>query len=747
MVNFITDNHFNGIKGLFQVGELTYSDARSLRAGVAWGMDVLNRGHVEFSAEYTIRDAVPDTGTRPLGNLSAGTVGSGTAAKPYTLAFNLRESDVASGGLVTSGPFKGQQFLANGQLAPFNAGTSTATTNIAIGGDGGWTHNEYLLPVINKGQVFGRFDYNFSDDLSAYVSARYAQARDFAAPQTIENIPGGYPITIYSGNPFLTPSEQATLTTTGTQSFNMSRWDYELGRRVGLDTNAGALSITAGANGHAWGDFTWDAHYTHGEFRTLRNTENNINTRDFYAAMDAVTDPRTGNIVCNATITEPGLFPGCVPFNPFGPANELQAAIDYVSGSTSWTAHNGLDDFGANLTGTIFDGWAGPVKTAVGVEYRLASLTVDLTTPTSTFDPTGLRLAPYGTFNTGNFGTAATNPTGSYPSADQNWFKPDQAPGSGSENVSEGNFELDAPLAKDLPLIELLSFNGAYRYTQYHAFGNGVASDFSANTWKLGLEWQVFDDLRFRAARSRDIRAPTLWDLYQQSLSSPSHSVDPLTGTGGRVIVVTGGNPNLKAEVARDTTAGAVYTPGWLRGLSISLDYFKINIGNAIGSVNGLSSAVQQLCLASPGGSSPYCNLVVRPISYNDTSPANYPTLAYNLNQNVARIWAEGVDLEANYNTDLSEISGMNGLLNLRLFFTHQPTLKTEAIQGATIVNDAGAVSSKFGPASRQVGIQCRLHPSQFDGQRVGNLLLVSPPIRRSDSGERHAQRARLLPD
>jgi iron complex outermembrane receptor protein len=101
---------------------------------------------------------------------------------------------------------------------------------------------------------------------------------------------------------------------------------------------------------------------------------------------------------------------------------------------------------------------------------------------------------------------------------------------------------------------------------------------------------------------------------------------------------------------------------------------------------------VQNLCLAS-GGTSPYCALVVRPISYNNTTPANYPTLAYNLNQNVASVHAEGIDLELNYTTDLSLFSDMNGILNTRLLLTHQPTLKTQAISGATVTNDAGASS------------------------------------------------------
>ncbi|HEY4078775.1 MAG TPA: TonB-dependent receptor [Rhizomicrobium sp.] len=683
VVNFILDHDFQGLKGVVQGGISGYGDARSFRLGVANGFDVGSHGHFEWSAEYYDRDALPDQSARPLGDSDSGVVGTGAKTNPNIFQTNLRRSNAPPGGLVTTGPFAGQQFLDNGQLGGYNPGTPTTIANVAVGGDGGHQKNEYLLPVLNNGQVFGRFDYDLTSDIHGYMEARYSMARTYEANQGFDNTPTGYPITIYGGNPFLPAAAQAQMNAAGTSSFQMNRLDNDLSQRLGLTSQVGALSISAGANGKAWGDFTWDAYYTHGETRSQLTTNNNVNTSRFYAATDAVNDPATGKTVCNVSLTAPGAFPGCVPYNLFGSNNASQAAKDYVDGTTSWTAHNGLDDFGANLTGTAFEGWAGPIKIAVGGEYRLASLNVDTTTPDDSFDPSYLRLGPNG-----------NSLPSSYPAGNLKWFKEVQSGAKGSENVTEGNFEINAPLLKNLPLAELVTFNGAYRYTQYSASGGADAhSNFSSNTWKLGLEWQMFDDLRLRATRSRDIRAPTLWDLYQEQEISSSGMNDNLTGISAAGNTVVGGNPNLKPEVARNTTAGAVYTPSWLPGFSASADYYHIVINNAIGTVNGLDPVIQGYCFSS-GGTSPYCGLVQRPISYNDTSPANFPTKVYNLSQNIAHIYAEGMDFEVNYGTDLNDISSdLNGFLNMRLLWTHQPTMKNQSLPGAVITNDAGTTA------------------------------------------------------
>ena len=710
VVNFILDKRFDGFKAVMQGGISGYGDSRSLHLGAAGGEDLAG-GHLIWSVEYGDRAALPDAAVRPLGNLGTSIVGAGTTASPYMLVTNIRQSNTAPGGLIVSGPGKGLQFLSDGSLAPFNPGTPTATTNFSIGGDGGIEHNEYLLPVFTTGQAFAYYSHPVGD-AELYLQVRYALARSYEAGQIFTNINGSglstngstaqYPITIYSGNAFLTPAAQAALFPAGgPNSFQMNRMDNDLMSRLSLDQHTGALAVGAGLDGKLGGDRTWDISYTHGETRTQLTTRNNVNTARFYAALDAVRDPATGNIVCNVTLTAPGAFPGCMPLNLFGQSatvvngsNASQAALDYVSGSTWWVAHNGLDDFSANVSGTLRQGWAGPIKVALGVEYRLASLNVTTTTPDNSFNPQYLRLAPPGTF-----AATAASPLGTFPPANLANFKEVQSGAQGSENISEANIEMDVPLLRDVPGIDLFTLNGGARYTEYHVAGQDptsasrVKAAFSASTWKVGLEWQVDDDLKLRATRSRDIRAPTLWDLFQGPVTTTSGVSDSLTGVSGSANTNVVGNPSLKPEIASNTTAGLVYQPAWLRNLRVTADYFHLTIVNEIAGVNGANTIVQSLCLAS-GGTSPYCALIQRPISYNSTSPLNFPTLYYSQAQNFQSQWTEGVDFDADYRTELDGWVGLNGALDVRLLWTHTAFLKTLGLPGSVITDQAGSANA-----------------------------------------------------
>jgi outer membrane receptor protein involved in Fe transport len=697
VVNYVLDHHFNGFKGLAQGGISTYGDGKSFRLGTAFGFDVLDHGHFEASVEYTDSDSIRDAGTRPFGDNSCSLVGNGTAAFPNTMQCGIRQSNTSPNGLILNGPQKGMQFSANGQsIIAFNKGTPTTTANANIGGDGGVTSHEDLTPTEHTLQSYARFDYDITKDLNAYVEARYGTDFTIGRSQIYTNTDGGYPLQIYSDNAFLTTAERSALFPAGsptlpngtTAPVDIARFDNDLQRQLGVRQLTNTDAITFGMSGSTFGDFTWDAHFTHGDNHVTLTTENNVNSQNFYAALDAVKDVN-GNTVCRTSITAPGAYPGCVPINLFGQGNSSQAAQSYVFGNTYWVAANTMDDAAANLTGTLFNGWAGPIKGAVGLEYRSQGLNVTTSTPDSTFNSANLRLAPYGTYNAGNGGTALTNPYGSYPSGNLNWFKEVQAPGHGNESISEGDVELDVPLLKDLPFAELVSANGAYRYTQYTTSGSGGAhSAFSANTWKLGLEWSVNDDVRFRMSESRDIRAPTLWDLYQQQGISASGITDPLTKVAGSVNTVVGGNPNLKPEVSYNYTAGVVLTPSWIPNLTASVDYFHIKIGNAIGSVGGLNTTIYQLCQAT--GAPQYCGLVVRPGAYNDASPGNFPTQVYNVSQNVALQEVEGFNAELGYSSDLSSWSSMPGTVNLRAFWTHQDLDRTQSLPGTLISNQAG---------------------------------------------------------
>lgn len=691
VVNFITDKDFVGLKGMVQGGISDHGDAKSVRGGVAFGTKVGDRGHFEASVEYYKRNGIDDTASRAYGRRYPAVVGAGTAANPYQLVFDARQSNAAPGGLVMTGPFAGMQFLSDGTLAAFNPGQPTKTANAAIGGDGGRVENEYLLNDFRTAQGFARFDYEVADNLSFYVQGRYSSNRTYGASQiytNIQNLPaagkpivgsaGSYPMWIYSGNAYLTAAQQQVLTNSGTNSFAVNRFDSDLMKDLALEQSTKAGAATIGLNGTFGADFAWDAHYTRGENSTTFKSLNNVNTGRFYAALDAVVDPNTGNIVCNVSLTAPGAYPGCVPMNPFGSGNVSQAAKDYIFGTTSWKAKNTMDDFGANLTGTLVEGWAGPIKFAVGGQYRHAGLKVTTSVPNNTFNPQNLRLGPDGNAL-----------PGSYPAGNLSWFKEVQSGADGSEDVYEGNLELDAPLLRDLPFVQLLSFNGAFRYAKYDATGNdSVDADFSAKTWKLGLEWQVNDSVRLRATRSREFRAPTLWDLYQQQVISASGVTDPLTGVAGQLNTVAGGNPDLEPEIAQNLTAGIVVSPKFIPNFSLSFDYFNVKIDNAIGTVGGTNPLIQALCLASDG-SSPYCALLQRPISYNDTSAANFPTLNYSLSQNVAQIQAKGFDVELNYRANLADF-GLDGNLGLRALWTHQPTTTTETIPGGQVTNASG---------------------------------------------------------
>lgn len=117
------------------------------------------------------------------------------------------------------------------------------------------------------------------------------------------------------------------------------------------------------------------------------------------------------------------------------------------------------------------------------------------------------------------------------------------------------------------------------------------------------------DQLTLRATRSRDIRAPTLSDLYFPHAVFTALITDRLTCQTPLATAVSGGNPDLVPEAGYTTTAGIVYQPEWLTNFSVTLDAFWITIRNAI-----------------TQGTSPYCSLQQRPNGITDTSPSNAAT-------------------------------------------------------------------------------------------------------------------------
>jgi iron complex outermembrane receptor protein len=703
VVNFILDRDFTGLKGQLQGGVADEGDAFSWRAGIAGGFDIGDRGHLVFSAEHYENDGIKSTADRAWMATAPTYAGLGTAASPFVLVNNSRISNVSDGGLARSGPFNGRQFIGAGTLAPFNPGTPTTTANLAIGGDGSYYQDVTPVVPLETNQVFARFDYDFSDAIAFYAQGTVAEAKSYGFHNSNER-PANY--RIFSGNAFLSTDAQALLTGTNTASFQLGRLNNDLARESTIDQKTRSMRFTAGFRGTLFDGFRWDAYYTYGQADVDSITYNNINYPKFYAALDAV---RSGqDIVCRVTITNPALYPGCAPINMFGTGNQSQAAKDFIYEDTSWSATNKMHDVGASINGSPFSTWAGPVSVALNFEYRENSL-VQTTDSSSLLVPdfTGIRLSAPPTLV---------------------WAYPTEASMYGKNNVWEVGGEILVPLLEDAPFAKRFAVNGAVRYTDYSTSG-GVT------TWKVGAIWEPFADLKFRGAISRDIRAPTLSDLFAGTSVTFANIVDPHTGQSGIVNVIRSGNRDLVPEVAKTYTAGFLYEPSWLRGFALSFDYFSIRIDNAIGTINGADASVMQDCEQS-GGTSPSCDAIIRPLPFSDTSAANFPTAVLNANLNVAETYTHGFDLEASYRSDLAPV-GLPGRLNLRVLYGYQPVLKTRAFPSSTLLNLAGAVGlSKsritgfFGYENGgfQGNFQLRYYSGQARSENP-TLVFADPPL------------------
>jgi iron complex outermembrane receptor protein len=96
---------------------------------------------------------------------------------------------------------------------------------------------------------------------------------------------------------------------------------------------------------------------------------------------------------------------------------------------------------------------------------------------------------------------------------------------------------------------------------------------------KLGIRWQPFDDsLTLRATWGEGFREPALEELFSAPSSTLQLSHDPKNGglVESETNVLISSNPNLQPEDSRSISIGAVYTPKFVPGLTVSLDLWQI---------------------------------------------------------------------------------------------------------------------------------------------------------------------------
>lgn len=671
VVNFILDKKFTGFKVNANAGISTYGDAATHKIAAAAGTDLFGgRGHFEASMDYFQADPLYDFQRPEAGNNGDWILtGAGTKANPFVDTPNGNLTVFSYGGKITcagtaANPClaNGMQFISDGVIGPFNPGTPTGTANISSGGDG--THNLYsnIAASARLAQIYGRFSYNVDDTTTFWVSGRASEAENRANFVQSYIQTGNVPNVFFKNNPYLPAAAQALLAGGTSNTFQMSKYNMNLGygnstfKSVGTDR---VLAVSAGLDGALLGKYDWHLFFSHGEDRQKEDDPTNINNQYLTAAEDVRLNS-TGNPVCYVSTTpSANLYPGCVPLNLFGPTALTLEGWKYYVRDTYYTQTNKLDDLSGSIAGEIFNLPAGPVRAALSGEVRWMGFDIQSNGMPGTVDCTGLSSICNSTVSLWQGNTATP-------------LKPVD------ESVWEMALEIGIPILKDLPLVQSFSADIAGRHTDYSTSG-------PVDTWKIGLDWHLNDDFRLRGTTSIDIRAPTLNDLFSPILLNHQGYTDLLTNASQTIPVQSQGNPNLVPEIARTYTAGIVFTPTWIAGFTTSLDYYSINMTNAIGTISASNTTVQTLCNQS-GGTSPLCALYVRPFPYSNTTAANYPTLLINEALNTAFQKVEGWDLEMNYGFELADaIASAPGSVNLRMLANYQPVNESAQFPGAPI--------------------------------------------------------------
>ncbi len=366
--------------------------------------------------------------------------------------------------------------------------------------------------------------------------------------------------------------------------------------------------------------------------------------------------------------------------------------IDYLNTYQTNTTTLEQNVLEATLQGKAFPMPAGEARFAVGATYRDNSFTFK---PDRGFAPD----VNFAADIIGQFGIL---------------------PVSGSNNVKEGYFELLMPLLKDLPLVQALDLNVAYRYSDYNRAGG-------ASAYKADMSWQMIDPLRFRGGYQRAVRAPNVieqfgpptlvfdaaTDACQSNLPTAYGNIawNPnraqvqalcrtLMGAGAPPITNPGadpyglntylgggsaslnsypsGNPNVKPEKADTFTFGAVFQPQWdLPGngrINTSIDYYNIEIEGAIGYVNAQLS--YQLCFNANGNSNPTYdvnNVYCQSIRRSNVPGTGYPTGVFSTYLNQGGIKTSGIDLQADASFDVGPGRlGVNTVINYLDEFTRR---------------------------------------------------------------------------
>ena len=389
------------------------------------------------------------------------------------------------------------------------------------------------------------------------------------------------------------------------------------------------LRVAAGLDGTAElaGEWRWDAFLSWSRNEASFDALNQVNFESIFRALGAPA-------VCAAAT-------GCTPLNIFGQITGSMA--DYIR-------YNGHDEqeatqvnFALNATRDLFELPAGAVGFATGYEYRREKA-VDVPDVFASSLSSVLPLV----------GGARQAPTTAQ----------SRDPTSGQYDLHELYAEVNAPLLADQPLAYSLDVDAALRHSKYSTVGGET-------TAKFGVAYRPISSVLLRSTYSQGFRAPSILELYQGSRNTNFQAVDPCNGGGsgrpgcagvpatynqnqfgaGTIVGVVAGNPNLKPETADTLAVGIALTPQFLEGFSWTIDWFNIEVDDAIASQTATqllqSCALRQL----------NCDLIRRAAS-GEVLQLRQAVV------NLASIEVEGIDSTMRYVVD-SAVGRFDAMIDL----------------------------------------------------------------------------------
>jgi iron complex outermembrane recepter protein len=672
VVNLVLNKELDGFRVSADIGDSYEFDHTSYRVAAAAGTGFNDdRGRVIAAFNYMDSPEAVFANQRSWNKyrqLISNPAYTPTNDEPrYIHVDNIGLAEATTGGLITGpaclsavpqggtcarpNPLRYMQFVGrDAQLVPFDRGIVDGP--ISAGGDAEQLHPsiDNLTVDYSTRSAFGYASYELTDWLQASVQLNYGQTKSLN--NSVPAIRQGN-LRINVDNAYLPDSVRQTMLANGMSyiqvgTTNMNNLDPsstgnyshdQLKRMLGVPVATTDRKLKRGVftlSGDLGGDWSWDAYYQQGKVRVYQTTLSNIINSNYNMAVDAVLRPGTSEIVCRSTLTNPDN--GCVPLNIFGYGAASPEAIAYVNVKPGQNYQiQDLEEtvIAASMQGRLGFGLpAGDIAIAFGAERRTEEGEI-------TSDP-GAQARIYSVANFPTF--------------------------HGRYHVNEAFLELEIPLLSD-SVIQSLSLNTAGRVTEYSTSGQ-------VETWKLGLTSEIDDNIRFRGTVSRDIRAPNLNELFSSGLSTLGSAVDPNTNQNVQIFSFASGNPNLTPEIAKTYSVGLVLSPSWLPRFNLSVDYYSIDLQDAIFQIGtaevlrrcneGQTLFCRQLEFDGPGGA----------LSQINTLP-----------RNMASYKTDGLDVQLDYSLPLGA-----GVLAFRAVGNHVFNLSQE--QQGVIYEAAGAIGA-----------------------------------------------------